>query len=96
MKWRSRSDHGQKHETGDWMHSEVAEPKLHFSQPMTRARFQTQSRCRKSMFKYLREKRINGGVRSIRGGLVVLKVVPEYVARVIPNTHAVESMVGIR
>jgi hypothetical protein len=23
MKWRSRADHGQKHETGDWMHSEL-------------------------------------------------------------------------
>ncbi len=40
MKWRFRADHGQKHETGDWMHSELddqgpiteaAEPKLQFS-----------------------------------------------------------------
>ena len=23
MKWRPRADHGQKHETGDWMHSEL-------------------------------------------------------------------------
>ena len=23
MKWRSHADHGQKHETGDWMHSEL-------------------------------------------------------------------------
>ncbi len=23
MKWRSRVDHGQKHETGDWMHFEL-------------------------------------------------------------------------
>ena len=23
MKWRSRADHGQKHETGDWMHFEL-------------------------------------------------------------------------
>lgn len=39
MKWRSRADHGQKHETGDWMHSELddrgpiteaEEQKLHF------------------------------------------------------------------
>lgn len=40
MKWRSSADHGQKHETGDWMHFELddrkpitkaAEPKLRFS-----------------------------------------------------------------
>ena len=40
MKWRSRADHGQKHETGDWIHSELddrgpiteaAEPKVHLS-----------------------------------------------------------------
>ena len=40
MKWRSRADHGQKHETGDWMHSELddrrpiteaAEPNMHSS-----------------------------------------------------------------
>ena len=40
MKWRSRADHGQKHETGGWIHSELddqgpiteaAEPKVHFS-----------------------------------------------------------------
>ena len=40
MKWRSHADHGQKHETGDRMHSELddqrpiteaAEPKVRFS-----------------------------------------------------------------
>ena len=41
MKWRTRADHGQKHETGDWMHSELddrrpiteeaVEPKMQFS-----------------------------------------------------------------
>ena len=40
MKWRSRADHGQRHETGDWMHfelddrgpiTEAAEPKIQFS-----------------------------------------------------------------
>jgi len=40
MKWRPRADHGQKHETGDWMHfelddqgpiTEAAEPKLQFT-----------------------------------------------------------------
>ena len=39
MKWRFRADHGQKHETGNWMHSELddrrpiteaAEPEMHF------------------------------------------------------------------
>ena len=38
LKWRSRADHGQKHETSDWMHSELdhrrpiteaTEPKMH-------------------------------------------------------------------
>ena len=42
MKWRTRADHGQKHETGDWMHSELddqgpiteaAEPKVRFRSP---------------------------------------------------------------
>jgi hypothetical protein len=40
MKWRSHADHGQKHETGDWMHSELddqrpiteaTEPNVRFS-----------------------------------------------------------------
>ena len=40
MKWRPHADHGQKHETGDRMHSELddqrpiteaTEPKMHFS-----------------------------------------------------------------
>ncbi len=44
MKWRSRADHGQKHETGDWMHfelddqrpiTEAAEPEVHLSSAAT-------------------------------------------------------------